>query len=153
MMIHRIPTLLAAVLLLAATALAAQDEPAQDEPAQESLEVTTAVVATGVQDREPVGADSAFSADVDTVYFYTVLEGEFGERQLEHVWLRDGEEVARVPLTVRGPRFRTWSSKTIPSDGAGSYTVRLVDEDDAELASVDFTVGSGGEGGGGGGSR
>lgn len=123
-------------LLLVAMPLAAQ------EAMQESTapEVTRAVVATDVQDREPVGVDSTFAAGVGTVYFYTVFEGDFGETTVEHVWMREGEEVARVPLTVQGPRWRTWSSKEILPDWAGSWTVKVVDADGTEHASVDFTI-------------
>lgn len=125
-----------ALLTAAPPPLAAQED--ESSP----VEVSRAVVATGIEDREPVGEGTTFPADVGTVYFYTVFEGDFPEQQLEHVWLRDGEEVARVPLTARGPRWRTWSAKTIPAEWAGSWTVRVVDANDAELASVDFSVGS-----------
>src|SRR5690625_5273541 len=82
--------------------------PAAQRPAESVLGVTRAVVATGVEGREPVGEAEAFPASVGTVYFYTVFEGDFAETTLEHVWLREGEEVARVPLRVQGPRWRTW---------------------------------------------
>ena len=138
------PTARTLVLAGAACALLMTAPPsaAAQEDAPSGIEVSRAVVATGIEDREPVGEATAFPADVGTVYFYTVFEGDFGEQRLEHVWLRDGEEVARVPLTARGPRWRTWSAKTIPSEWAGSWTVRVVDANDAELASVEFSVGT-----------
>lgn len=130
--------------LLAATGLLAVAAPATAQETPESdVQVTRAVVATAVQDREPAGEATSFPADIGTVYFYSVFEGDFEERPFEHVWLRDGEEVARVPLRARGPRWRTWSSKEIPADWAGSWTVRVVDGDGNELSSVDFTVGGG----------
>lgn len=125
-----------ALVIIAPRSAAAQDQ------APSPIEVSTAVLATAVEDRAPVGEATSFPADVGTVYFYTVLEGDFPEQRLEHVWLRDGEEVARVPLTARGPRWRTWSAKTIPAEWAGEWTVRVVDADGAELASVDFSVGT-----------
>ena len=124
-----------ALLIAGPRSAAAQQEVASP------IEVSQAVVATGIEDREPVGEATTFPADVGTVYFYTVFEGDFPEQRLEHVWLRDGEEVARVPLTVRGPRWRTWSAKTIPAEWAGSWTVRVVDASGGELASADFSVG------------
>lgn len=112
---------------------------AQDPSA--ALDVTTAIVGTGVDDREPVGTGTSFPASVGTVYFYTVFEGDFGERQVEHVWMRNGEEVGRVPLTVRGPRWRTWSSKTVPADWTGEWEARVVDADGSVLATAAFQVG------------
>lgn len=126
---------------LCACAVLPRTAAAQQTPAEADLTISRAVVATDVQDREPLGEATSFGADVGTVYFYTVFEGDFGERQLEHVWIRDGEEMARVPLAVRGPRWRTWSSKAIPADWSGNWTVRVVDEQGTELESIDFTVG------------
>ena len=104
-------------------------------------EVTTAVVATGVENREPVGVATSFPASVGRVYFFTVVEGDFQVRTVEHVWVHNGAEVARVPLAARGPRWRTWSSKTIPEDWTGEWEARLVDEDGSVLAAAAFQVG------------
>lgn len=129
-------------LLLVATPLFAQEEGAQGEAVEESVavEVVRAVVATGVQEREPVGVDSIFTADVGTLYFYTVFEGDFVEMTVDHVWVHEGEELARVPLTVQGPRWRTWSSKEVLPAWTGAWTVKVVDANGTEHASVDFTV-------------
>lgn len=137
----RYPRTLAAaatVLLVSAPPLAAQQ---QDQPADEDVQLTRAAVATGVEEREPTGEAVSFPADVGVVFFHTVFEGDFPQARFEHVWLRDGEEVARVALEARGPRWRTWSSKRIPPDWAGSWTVRVVDSQGNELQSVEFSVG------------
>lgn len=129
--------------MAAATAMiATAPATAQDAEPQSDVEVTRAVVATGVADREPVGEATSFAATAGTLYFYTVLEGDFPEQRIEHVWLHEGEEVARVGLNARGPRWRTWSTKTLPADPAGDWTVRVLDASGTELESVDFTIGS-----------
>jgi hypothetical protein len=146
------------LLALAAGPVSAQEEgqdtTAQDTAAREAMpqdtaeapaafEIIEAVVATGVEDREAMGADSTFTADVGTVYLYTVFEGDFEPTTVEHVWMHDGQEIARVPLTVQGPRWRTWSSKDILPGWTGTWTVKVVDSDGTEHASVDFTVEAG----------
>jgi hypothetical protein len=108
----------------------------------QDVTVSRAVVAAGVEDREPVGESDHFTADVERVYFYTVFEGDFPESQFEHVWLHDGEEVARVALSARGPRWRTWSSKAMIPEWTGEWTVRVVDSDGRELASATFRLGN-----------
>lgn len=131
-----VPALCALALLTAAPATA------QETPAGDELRVTSAAVATDVQEREPVGADDSFRADVGRLYFHTTLEGDFGETSLVHVWLHDGAEVARVPMTVRGPRWRTWSSKEIAPDRTGDWEVRVVDTSGEVLETASFTVGA-----------
>ncbi len=130
---------LALAAAFVATSLSAQEPAEQQE--QAAPEVTHAVVATGVQDREPVGVAETFPMDVGTLYFYTVFEGDFPEQTVRHIWLREGEEVGRVELRVRGPRWRTWSTKTIPTDWTGSWTARVEDAQGNVLANVEFTVG------------
>lgn len=124
--------------LLVAAPLAAQEA----QQPQSAMNVTTAVIATGVQDREPVGVGDQFPADVGQVYFYTVFEGDFPETNVAHVWYRNGEEVSRVELRVKGPRWRTWSSKTISPEWTGEWTARVVDAEGNVLAEATFTVGT-----------
>lgn len=143
--IHRTGRITTAVagLALAALALTALPATAQ-EPAPEAesaLQVTEAVVATGVEDRAPVGVADSFGADVGTVYFYTIFEGDFPATQLEHVWLREGEEMGRVSLRAQGPRWRTWSSKRITPDWTGAWEAQVVGPDGEVLASTSFTIG------------
>jgi hypothetical protein len=107
----------------------------------QGIAVASAVVAVGVVDREPVDSREAFPADIGEVSFFTVLEGDFGERVVDHVWLWNGDEVARVSLTIHAPRWRTWSTKTIPADWTGAWEARLEDSSGSVLASVPFRVG------------
>ncbi len=123
-------TLCAALMAVCASPLVAQD-----------ITVATAVVGIGVENREPVGQAETFPADVGQVSFYTVLEGDFGARVVAHVWVRNGEEVARVPLTVHGPRWRTWSNKTIPASWVGAWEARLESPDGTVLARAAFRGG------------
>jgi hypothetical protein len=134
-------SVLVASLFVMAMATAASAQVA--EKAASGVGVTRAVVATGVVEREPVGEAVAFHADVGTLYFYTVLEGDFTEVELHHVWLLNGEEMARIPLRARGPRWRTWSTKQIPPEWNGRWTVQVVVAgDDQVLNEVEFTVGT-----------
>lgn len=134
-------SMLAALTLIVMTGAAPllAQEPAE-ATAQDAIQVTQAVVATAVEDREPIGVSETFPADIEQLYFFTVLEGDFPETQIEHVWLYEGEEMARVPLSVTGPRWRTWSSKRLVTSWTGAWTVQVVDSDGTVLESVDFTV-------------
>ncbi len=112
-------------------------------PAMASAQMSVeAVVATDVVDREPVGADSAFAADVGRVWCWTRVTGapEMGTT-LHHVWIRDGEELADVELTIGGSSWRTWSNKAIPPEWAGAWRVEIRDAEGTVLETVSFTVG------------
>ncbi len=57
---------------------------------------------------------------------------------IEHVWTRDGVEVARQVLPVgAGRRWRSWSRHTVKP---GSYEVRVIGPDGTVLATTRFDV-------------
>lgn len=131
-------------LLLGAASLFVVAAPGTAQQADTTaLTVTQLVVATGVENREPVGAAERFAPDVGTLYCYMAVEGDAPETQLTQVWTHDDQEMARVPLTVRGPRWRTWSSKKIAPSWTGAWTVTVVDDAGNTLKSVAFAIGGG----------
>ncbi len=57
---------------------------------------------------------------------------------IEHVWSRDGVEIARQVLPVgSGRRWRSWSRHTVKP---GSYEVRLIGPDGTVLGKTRFEV-------------
>jgi hypothetical protein len=136
---HRaVPVLVAAALAVPARPIVAQ------ETSDTTPTVTRLVVATGVENHEPVGVADQFAADVGTLYCFMSVEGHFAGAQLSQVWMHGDQEVARVPLTVKGPRWRTWSTKTILPSWTGAWSVKVEDAQGTVLKSVDFTVGGAG---------
>lgn len=135
------PHLLLAVPLL--VFLTAATLPAQVSADTSPVAVAEAVIATDVQDRQPVDNLTSVEANVGTVYCWTRITGAEGEMQVEHVWYHGQNEMARVSLTIAGSNWRTWSSKNIVPDRAGEWRVDIVGPDGSVLDSVSFTVKSG----------
>jgi len=130
----------AAMLLLAATALAQTEQEVIKPPEGITVEP---VLCTGVEDHMPVGETETFPADVDRVYLWTKVTGVAGgEVMIHHIWLREGQEMADVPLPIKGSPWRTYSYKTIPPEWAGSWEVKITGPDGNVLTSVSFTVGA-----------
>ncbi len=125
------------ILLAAAAVSLAAVAPA---PAQEAGGITIETVLTrSVVDRVPVDTASAFPADVGTVFLWTRVEGGAGST-LRHVWIH-GPHEAVVDLMIGGSPWRTWSSRTVPSDWTGEWRVEIRDASDNVLETVTFTVG------------
>ncbi|MDH5590511.1 MAG: DUF2914 domain-containing protein [Gemmatimonadota bacterium] len=122
------PLLLAASALLAAPVLVA---------AQEGVSVEI-VIAADVVDREPVGAAESFGADVGKVYAWMRVSGA-ADSSLEVVWTH-GPHTSSVPLNIGGSPWRTWSSKTIPAEWTGTWTVEVKDASGTVVATTTFTV-------------
>jgi hypothetical protein len=131
--------ILAAVVIFPALTFSQAEEQADVTPA--GFEIET-VVCTGIEERMPVGEADSFPADVEKVYLWTRVTGVTeGEIVIHHVWLREGEEMADVELPVKGSPWRVWSYKTIPSEWAGNWEVKVVGPDGDVMKSIPFTVG------------
>lgn len=125
----RLPILLAATFLLFAwTAQGA------------GLEVRDAAIATGIIDRAPVGVGDSFPAQVERLYAFTRIMGGTGDTFVTHVWYHAGKEMARVKLPVRGPDWRTWSSKSILPAWKGQWLVEVEGPDGKVLHSLPFVI-------------
>ncbi len=116
------------------------------------LFVSRAVVARAVADLEPVeavpgGALAAASvADWGGLTAFTAVHAPSGLQQpIQHVWRKDGAEIARVALSpVRGGRpggFRTWSRRRdLQPPYEGRYTVDVVTASGQLIGRLHFTV-------------
>ena len=118
----------------------AMAEPAKAEPKEEgSYEVVDVKLGTGVKDREPEGVAESFPASVGKVYCWTKIAGPEGG-EITHAWYKGDEKMGEVKLAVKFKSMRTWSAKTIPADGTGSWRVDVLGPDGAVLKSVPFKV-------------
>ncbi len=88
-------------------------------------EVARAAFATAIEDREPVDKVEKLPADHQKVYFFTELRDMAGQT-VTHRWEHDGKVQAEVKFNVKGPRWRVWSSKNLPTDATGEWKVSVV---------------------------
>ena len=107
----------------------------------QALDVEEFQFGTAVENRVIVNPAEAFPADVGQVFCFTRITGADEETTVTHIWYLDGVEMASVELSVRGPNWRTWSSKTIFSDWTGEWSVDVLVSEGSLLMSKSFTVG------------
>lgn len=128
------------ILLISAFGFGQEESTMAEEQMMPALAVDKMVFCTGVEDREPMGADTAFADTVGQVYCFTQISGAEGNATVSHVWYLDGEEKASIELSVNGKTWRTWSSKTIPKEWAGTWRVEVKSADRNVLMSKEFVV-------------
>jgi len=115
------------------------------------LFLARATAAREVQRLEPVGETegsipAATVAGWGGIAAYTAVHAPAGLSQaIEHVWRRDGQVVARIPLSpVQGGRaegFRTWSRRTdLTPPLHGRYTVDVMTASGQLIGRLRFTV-------------
>ncbi len=105
-----------------------------------AMTVDDVVITTLVSDRAPVDRVEIYPAQQGKLYCFTLIEGATTETSIDHVWLYQGREMARVSLPVRSAKWRTYSSKKMIPEGKGEWEVRVVDSAGNELARGKFLV-------------
>jgi len=101
--------------------------------------VLDAKVGTGIDNLMPVGESSSFKTDVGKVWFWTKVSGTEGQ-EITHAWYKGEEKMSEVKLPMKFGTMRTWSYKSIPTDGAGDWRVDVVSPSGTVLKSVAFKV-------------
>jgi len=95
------------------------------------------VIATSVELRDPLGEAKEFDAAIGRVCCWMRIACADIPQEVNHVWYREGERLAEVPLTVKFPSMRTWSSKNI---WPGNWKVCVEDKEGTVLAEVGFVI-------------
>ena len=117
-----------------------QDGPARMNMENGSLKVVRDLVTTDVIKREPVNDGMVFSATMGPVFYFTEVKGAGTPTYIAHIWYYEGRQMAKISLSIEGPRWRTWSSKRMLEDWRGSWRVEAVDPDGKLLSSQTFEV-------------
>lgn len=133
----------------AATASAQIDEP-PPAPADTAVATAGAVASgknvkraqftTNVVMNEPENDVDTLTTQADEVYFFTEIVGLEGS-SIEHRWIYDGEVVATVPISIKGPRWRVYSTKKMSADHIGTWTVAVYGPNDIKIAEDSFVYG------------
>ena len=124
-----------AVLSLGGTAVA--QAPEQQAAAPKLIQVEKIALGTGLESKEIVGESTEFDVSAGRVYCWTKIVSQNVPTTIKHVWYAGEEKAAQVPLNIKYPTTRTWSSKAI---WAGKWKVEVVSEAGEVLGSTDFTV-------------
>ena len=90
--------------------------------------------------KAPVDTGSVFTPDVGKVFCYTRVVGCTDTTQVVHAWYHEGQNMAKVPLSVRSASWRTFSSKNIMPAWTGRWEVKVLDGNGAVLAARAFEV-------------
>jgi hypothetical protein len=125
------------VFILMSTVLLIFILPAQAQPA---IVVDNISICTAVENREPVGVDTVFSSNTGQLYCYTQLTSPQDTSVISHVWFYNDEEMARVTLTLKAKKWRTWSSKRIVKEWIGDWRVEVQNSAGALLHKKSFKI-------------
>lgn len=87
--------------------------------------VVRSIFTTAINDREPVDNIKSLRNDANTISYFTELRDMSGQ-MAKHRWEYNGEVVAEVEFSVKGPRWRVWSNKTLAPQLLGDWKVSVI---------------------------
>jgi hypothetical protein len=125
-------TKIVGVFLLVAGIFASRVVQAQE------IQVVDAKLGTAVENREIVGADTAFAKDIEKVFCWMKISGGEG-KQITVRWSYQNEQTDEVSLDLKYPTMRTYCNKTI-AGREGDWKVEIVDPTGKVLKELHFTI-------------
>lgn len=121
------------VLLALAVVVSAQN----GEP---EFRIGRLVMATEIQDREPVGEATVFSGDTERIFCFLEAENILQDTFVTFAWIYEGEEIHRIDLPLSaGSRWRTRAEKSLYGL-TGQWRVEIRDAAGNVMDTVAFRV-------------
>ncbi|WP_028695787.1 DUF5924 family protein [Pseudomonas cremoricolorata] len=113
-----------------------------------TLWMTEVAVSTQVNNRQPGDSLEEIAASQirsSGLYAYTSINAPRGlNERIYHVWQKDGQEVDRIALDIKGGRkegYRAWTHKqNFPPNPVGRWQVRVLTEDGQVIGVLRFKV-------------
>ena len=119
---------------------AAGQEKPKAEAASKEMSLARAVVGTGVENMEPVGAAATFPASTEKVFCFVEANNIPKDMEISFVWSQGGKEVRKINVPVKaGPKWRTWAHKNVAGQ-KGDWNVEIKDAEGKVLKEVKFKV-------------
>jgi hypothetical protein len=110
----------------------------QDKPA--AIEITRAVIGTGVENLEPKGVAETFPASTEKVFCYLEAKNIPKDTEVAFIWSMGDKEMLKYSTTLQaGARWRTYASKNLYGK-KGDWKVEIKDAGGKVLKEVKFKV-------------
>ncbi len=111
--------------------------PATPEP---KLALIQAIVCEDVKDGIPHAASFAFSIATGKVYCFTLFDNITDDKVIYHHWIFRDRPSARIRLSLRAPRWATYSSIQLREADKGPWRVEIIDAGGQILKTLRFSV-------------
>ncbi len=102
--------------------------------------IARAVVGTGVENGEPVGAAEAFPASTEKVYCFVEATNITKDTEISFIWFYGDKEMLKFNLPLKaGSKWRTFANKNLRGM-KGDWKVEIKDADGKLSKDVKFKV-------------
>jgi hypothetical protein len=127
---------------LTAASLSHAQAPSRPAPVNPEAKHTLiqAIVCEDVKDGIPTAASVAFSIASGKVYCFTLFDNISDDTVIYHHWIFRDRPSARIRLSLRAPRWATYSSIQLREADKGPWRVEIIDAGGRTLKTLRFSV-------------
>ena len=120
----------------------AQEATDDAAPPQEVKQLTLAKAAMceGIKEYIPKNQGIVFPTAIGKIYCFTVFDPVPQKTVIYHNWYRNDELITKVKLTLKPPRWSTFSSIQLREADKGPWRVEIVDEKDRLHKTLRFSI-------------
>lgn len=131
-----------AAACLSAASLSHAQAPLRPAPINPEAKHTLiqAIVCEEVKEGIPTTASVAFSIASGKVYCFTLFDNISDDTVVYHHWIFRDRPSARIRLTLRPPRWATYSSIQLREADKGPWRVEIIDAGGRTLKTLRFSV-------------
>jgi hypothetical protein len=126
--------------LFCSPALSQREDAVDDQAGVNGLGLAGATMCEVVVQGKPVNEAVVFSTDRERVCCFTTFDPVPEETLVYHLWVHRDTLVARIKLTLKPPRWSTYSSIHLREADKGPWRVEIVDQQDRILETIRFSI-------------
>ncbi len=135
--------LIAAILLILSQSARAQESDAADPSSLEkplSLTLVRALMCEGMREFEPENETIIFSAGLGQAVCFTDFDPVPEKTEIHHNWFKKDQPDAKFKLTLKPPKWASFSKIRLRSSDAGPWKVEITDANGNIFKILRFSV-------------
>ena len=106
----------------------------------QTLSLEKATMCEGIKEYAPVNQSVAFSLDIGKIYCFTAFDIVPSKTLIYHNWYRNDRLVTSKRLTLKTPKWSTFSSIQLREADIGPWRVEIRDKNKETLKTLRFSV-------------
>jgi hypothetical protein len=133
------------LIVLAFCSLSSQGYPEETKPPsappeQKDLTLVRAAMCEGIEEYIPQNPGIVFPTTIGKILCFTAFDPVPEKTVVYHNWYRNDELITKVKLTLKPPRWSTFSSIQLREADKGPWRLEIVDQKDRLHKTLRFSV-------------
>lgn len=98
-------------------------------------------ICKNINQRNPIGVDSIFPNNVDSLYCFSRINNPGDKKEIKHAWYYENRLMTQVRYNIKKSNtYRSWTKKTILPSQVGSWRVDIHDNNGTIIGSKKFKI-------------